>query len=38
MWGNIAVGFGGLLVVAIIGFIVAWRGIERDRQRNSPKG
>jgi hypothetical protein len=33
MWGNIAVGFGGLLVLAIIGFVAAWRDLERERRR-----
>jgi hypothetical protein len=34
MWINAAIGFGGVLVLGLIGFVFAWRGIKRDhRQR-----
>ncbi|MBI4503451.1 MAG: hypothetical protein HY700_20115 [Gemmatimonadetes bacterium] len=38
MWGNIAVGFGGLALLAIIGFIAAWRGLEHDRREQQQGG
>ena len=37
MWGNIVVGFGGLLLIAIIGFIVAWRDLERQRRERQQR-
>jgi hypothetical protein len=33
VWGNIAVGFGGVLLLGIIGFVVALREIRRDEAR-----
>ena len=33
MWVNIAVGFGGVLLLGVIGFVVALREIRRDEAR-----
>ena len=33
MWVNIAVGFGGVLLLGIIAFVVALREIRRDEAR-----
>lgn len=32
MWVDAAIGFGGVLLLGLIGFIYAWRGIERERR------
>ncbi len=38
MWINIAVGFGGVLLLGVIAFLVALREIRRDeaRRRSNP--
>jgi len=33
VWVNIAVGFGGVLLLGVIGFVVALREIRRDEAR-----
>ena len=39
MWVNLAVGFGGVLLLGIIGFLVALREIRREeaRQKQVPR-
>lgn len=32
MWIDALIGFGGVLLLGIIGFIYSWRAIERDKR------